>query len=118
MRETATLAEDLGTVTARYHALFSPIRLGPIVLCNRAAVAPMTRTSATHEGHATRQMASYCASVARGGFALITTEGSYTDQARSQVYDNQPGLATPAQAAAWRVVVDAVHHGRGVPSSN
>lgn len=61
----------------------------------------------------TRRMASYYASFAEGGFALVITEGVYTDGVFSRSYARQPGLATEAQVAGWREVVDAVHGAGG-----
>ena len=94
-------------------ALFTPLRLGgALELPNRLAVAPMTRVSATAQGHATQVMADYYADFAAGGFGLVITEGIYTDRAHAQGYLFQPGLADAAQRDAWRPVVDQVHaHG-------
>ena len=92
-----------------YPHLFSARSIGPVRLRNRVAVAPMTRTSATADGRATEKMVQYYASFARGGFGLIITEGTYTDETHSQGYAHQPGIANQAQAIAWRAVADAVH---------
>ncbi|SDZ76805.1 2,4-dienoyl-CoA reductase [Haloplanus vescus] len=89
--------------------LFDEFELNGHTLDNRVGLAPMTRTSATDEGHATDRMARYYASFARGGFSFLVTEGLHPDTAHSQGYPNQPGLATDEQAAAWEQVVDAVH---------
>lgn len=89
--------------------LFDTVTLGNTKLDNRVGVAPMTRTSATPEGLATDQMASYYTSFARGGFGLIITEGIYPDEQYSQGYLNQPGIANEEQAQAWKRVVDSVH---------
>lgn len=91
--------------------LFSDLVLDNLRLGNRIAVAPMTRTSAQHDGLATRQMAEYYAAYAHGGFALVETEGTYTDEAYSQGYARQPGLANDNQMESWRPVVQAVHAG-------
>ena len=90
-------------------ALFTPVAVGPLRLANRAAVAPMTRTSATDEGLATAQMARYYGDFARGGFGLVICEGTFTDDRVAQGYLNQPGIVTEAQVAAWWAVVDEVH---------
>jgi 2,4-dienoyl-CoA reductase-like NADH-dependent reductase (Old Yellow Enzyme family) len=42
-----------------YESLFSPTSIGGVDLANRAAVAPMTRVSATAEGVPTDRMANY-----------------------------------------------------------
>lgn len=93
--------------------LFTPGRLGRLDLPNRLVVAPMTRISAAPDGTPTAAMADYYTEYARGGFGLIITEGTYPDTAHSQCYVNQPGLATDAQAAGWRPVIDAVHQAGG-----
>ena len=90
-------------------SLFTPVRVGRLVLPNRLAVAPMTRVSATEGGHATARMGDYYAAFAKGGFALLITEGTYTDKAFSQGYLHQPGLTDDAQQEAWRAVVSQVH---------
>lgn len=89
--------------------LFSSINIGNSTLENRVGLAPMTRTSATEQGLATDEMAQYYANFARGGFGLVMTEGTYTDQFYSQGYLNQPGIATKEQTEAWEKVVAAVH---------
>jgi 2,4-dienoyl-CoA reductase-like NADH-dependent reductase (Old Yellow Enzyme family) len=89
--------------------LWSPIQIGPTGLPNRVALAPMTRISATEDGHATERMVSYYEAYARGGFGLLITEGIYPDTAYSQGYLFQPGIATNEQAQSWAKVVAAVH---------
>ncbi|AQQ55066.1 oxidoreductase [Planococcus lenghuensis] len=93
----------------KFPSLFSEGELSNIKLENRVGLAPMTRTSATESGLATEDMAQYYANFARGGFGLILTEGTYTDELYSQGYWNQPGIATKEQAEAWKPVVEAVH---------
>ena len=102
------------TGTSRFAKLFSPGRIGDVALSNRAVVAPMTRISAGPGGLATDEMAAYYAEYARGGFGLVITEGTYIDEAHSQGYVDQPGIANDAQHESWRKVVDAVH-AEGVP---
>lgn len=84
-------------------------RFAGLELCNRYAVAPMTRVSATEDGRATEEMAAYYTAYAEGGFGLLITEGTYTDRAFSQGYLHQPGITDEAQAAAWRPVVEGAH---------
>jgi 2,4-dienoyl-CoA reductase-like NADH-dependent reductase (Old Yellow Enzyme family) len=101
-------------MNASAHApLLTPWQLNGLDLSNRLAVAPMTRISATPGGMPTETMARYYERFARGGFALVITEGIYTDQAYSQGYANQPGLSDLEQAKGWRPVVDAVHAAGG-----
>jgi 2,4-dienoyl-CoA reductase-like NADH-dependent reductase (Old Yellow Enzyme family) len=93
--------------------LFAPVRINGLDLVNRIVVAPMTRISATSDGFVTNAMVRYYERFAKGGFALVITEGIYTDQAFSQCYQNQPGLSDVAQAKAWREVTDRVHAAGG-----
>ncbi|GAO73608.1 putative oxidoreductase [Comamonas sp. E6] len=62
----------------------------------------MTRVTATPEGLPTNAMQRYYGRFAAGGFGLVITEGSFIDEAFSQTYENQPGMATLAHANAWR----------------
>ncbi|MFC3884805.1 NADH:flavin oxidoreductase [Bacillus songklensis] len=94
---------------AETNRLFETVKLGSTTLDNRVGVAPMTRTSATPEGLATDQMASYYTKFARGGFGLIITEGIYPDDKYSQGYLNQPGIINDEQVQAWKKVTDSVH---------
>src|SRR5690606_15494803 len=89
-------------------ALFAPLRIGTLRLSNRLAVAPMTRVSANEEGLPTKRMAGYYSGFARGGFGLVITEGLYTDEAFSQGYRFQPGLANDAHRDGWRPLVASV----------
>ncbi|WP_280438424.1 NADH:flavin oxidoreductase [Nocardia carnea] len=95
------------------HPVLSPARIGNLRLRNRAAVAPMSRVSTAGDGVPTAAMAEYYARFAAGGFGLIITEGTYTDERFSQAYPDQPGIVTAEQVAGWRRVTDAVHAADG-----
>jgi 2,4-dienoyl-CoA reductase-like NADH-dependent reductase (Old Yellow Enzyme family) len=94
---------------SRFPHLFSPFELGPLKLKNRIGLAPMTRTSANADGTANDQMRAYYAKFARGGFSLLISEGVYPDEAHSQGYLNQPGIANAAHIASWKEITEAVH---------
>lgn len=105
---------DKAQVRQRPHAiLFDEVQIGSLTLKNRVALAPMTRTSATEEGCATDEMARYYARFARGCYSLIITEGTYPDEAFSQGYHRQPGIANDLQMECWRRVVESVHRESG-----
>ncbi len=59
---------------ARFPQLFSPLRLGKLVLPTRFAVAPMTTNFANPDGSVSRSLQDYLVARARGGFSLIITE--------------------------------------------
>ncbi|MFC0400158.1 NADH:flavin oxidoreductase [Paraburkholderia rhizosphaerae] len=81
--------------------ILSPYDNSGIAVRNRIAVAPMTRITATEDGHPTQTMFDYYLRFAKGGFGLVVTEGIYTDKAFSQGYRFQPGLSDSTQAQAW-----------------
>ncbi len=78
-------------------------------LANRLVVAPMTRVSATAAGVPTQEMADYYEAFAAGGFGMIITEGTYTDELFSKTNHNQPGISNAEQMKGWERVVTAVH---------
>ncbi|RBL89890.1 oxidoreductase [Chitinophaga flava] len=90
------------------HPIFQPLQLPGHLLKNRLTIAPMSRVSATSEGLATSEMADYYTAFAKGGFSMIITEGSYTDEMASKSYPHQPGLVSPSHAAAWQPVTEQV----------
>ena len=107
---TATAAgKETFTSTGREHPVLQPIQLGSVQLKNRAVVAPMSRVSTRGDGVPTENMQRYYAEFGSGGFGLIITEGTYTDNEFSQGYENQPGIVTARQAEAWSEIVSSVH---------
>jgi len=57
----------------QFENIFKPIKIGPVELKNRIALAPMNETMSGVQGEATEQMLSYFAARAKGGTALVTT---------------------------------------------
>jgi 2,4-dienoyl-CoA reductase-like NADH-dependent reductase (Old Yellow Enzyme family) len=102
------------TMKNKITTIFSNHKIGNISLKNRLAVAPMTRVSANEDGTTGPLMKDYYQSFAQGGFALIITEGIYTDKHYSQGYKFQPGLTDEAQVKSWQAITDAVHKSGGV----
>lgn len=96
-------------MTSISNDLFAALKLADVTVCNRLAVAPMTRVSATEDGYPTDEMLRYYERFAKGNFGLIITEGLYTDQAYSQGYIFQPGISDKAQALAWKGFVESIH---------
>ncbi|GAB3334915.1 NADH:flavin oxidoreductase [Larkinella ripae] len=68
----------------------------------------MTRISATPEGVPTPDMGDYYEAFARGGFALLISEGVYTDAIASICNPNQPSIVTRHQVSGWRSITDRV----------
>jgi len=97
------------------HKVLTPTRINQIALQNRTVVAPLSRVSTCGDGVPTPLMAKYYGEFSQGGFALIVTEGCYTDTDHAQAYPNQPGLTNPQQQEGWQAIAQAVHqHGNKV----
>ncbi|TKV69349.1 NADH:flavin oxidoreductase [Marinobacter panjinensis] len=86
-----------------------PVSFHSIEVPNRFALAPMTRTSAEADGTPNTLMADHYEGYAKGGFGLVITEGTYTDDNASQGYANQPGIINDSQVEAWTTIVNRVH---------
>ena len=89
--------------------LFTEHHISGLPLRNRMVVAPMTRITASEDGIPSARMKDYYEDFARGGFALIITEGTYIDTEWSQTYSYQGGIVNSEQAAGWKKITDAVH---------
>jgi N-ethylmaleimide reductase len=87
-------------------SLFRPLRVGKLELPNRLVMAPLTRMRAGPQGVPTALMAEYYRQHATA--ALIITEGTAIS-GHAHGYPSSPGIYTPEQIAAWRVITDQVH---------
>jgi 2,4-dienoyl-CoA reductase-like NADH-dependent reductase (Old Yellow Enzyme family) len=56
-----------------FENIFKPIKIGPVELKNRIALAPMNETMSGVSGEVTEQMLSYFAARAKGGSGLVST---------------------------------------------
>jgi N-ethylmaleimide reductase len=86
--------------------LLRPLQLGALKLPNRLVMAPLTRMRAAPGGLATALMAEYYRQRATAG--VIITEGTAIST-QAHGYPSSPGIYTPEQIAAWRVITDQVH---------
>lgn len=85
--------------------LFTGYTLGPMTLNNRVVMAPMTRSRAT--GNIPNAlMAEYYGQ--RAGAGLIITEGT-SPSPNGLGYARIPGIFSPEQTEAWKLVTAAVH---------
>ncbi|OLR92465.1 NADH:flavin oxidoreductase [Actinokineospora bangkokensis] len=89
-------------------ALDTPYTLGTLELANRFAMAPMTRRHSPG-GIPGPEVAEYYARRARGGTALLITEGTYVPDPAAGPDTDVPRLHGEAQLAGWRQVVERVH---------
>jgi N-ethylmaleimide reductase len=85
--------------------LFTALQLGSITLKNRVVMAPMTRCRATGN-LVNQQVADYYGD--RAGAGLIITEGT-SPSPNGLGYARIPGIFSPEQTDAWRLVAADVH---------
>ncbi len=90
-------------------ALFTPVRLGDLVLANPIAMAPMTRARAP-ERVPNPLMVRYYAQ--RAGAGLSISEATQVSQQGTGSIAT-PGIHSSEQIAGWRKVTDAVHAAGG-----
>lgn len=86
--------------------LFQPVQMGKIILANRIAMAPLTRSRVGEGGVPGPMNVEYYAQRATAG--LIVTEATNISQ-QGKGYAFTPGIYTDEQVAGWRKVTDAVH---------
>ena len=90
--------------------IFSPYRLGSLMLPNRIMMAPMTRNRAGAGNAPTALNAAYYAQ--RAGAGLIVAEASQVSP-QGIGYPGTPGIHSAEQIAGWKLVTEAVHAAGG-----
>lgn len=90
--------------------LFSPFKLGPLLLPNRIVLSALTRCRAV-EGNVPNPLAiTYYTQ--RAGAGLMLTEATQVTPL-GQGYPNTPGIHSREQVAGWKKITDAVHQSGG-----
>ena len=108
-RTSGSASRAACTTLGGMSSLFDPIRLGDIALPNRIVMAPLTRNRAPGQLPNDLMRAYY---VQRASAGLIISEATQVCP-QGQGYLDTPGIHSPAQVAAWRVITDAVHAAGG-----
>jgi len=99
-------------VSGRYRYLFSPQRIGPVVLQNRIVFAAHL-TNYAEDGHATEQHAAYYEARAKGGAGLIITE-EHSVHPTDWPYEKLIHGFDESVIPGYRRITEAVHR-HGVP---
>jgi 2,4-dienoyl-CoA reductase (NADPH2) len=100
------------TASQRYPMLFSPLRIGPVTVANRAVFSAHL-TNFAEDGLPTEQHAAYYAARAAGGTGLVITEEQST-HATDWPYEKLVHGYNPAVIPGYRAITEAVHR-HGVP---
>jgi len=92
--------------------LFTPVRMGDLLLPTRIVMAPLTRMRAANPGHVPTELhAEYYAQRASAGLII----GECTEiSPEAYGWADTPGLWSAAQVRGWRGVTDAVHKRGGL----
>lgn len=92
--------------------LFEPFELHNLKLCNRVAMAPMTRNFSP-DGVPGENVVAYYRRRAEAGVGLIITEGTTVNHPAANGYPNVPAFHGSEALEGWKNVVDAVHEAGG-----
>ncbi|KAJ4339361.1 hypothetical protein N0V87_003298 [Didymella glomerata] len=88
--------------------LFSPLKLGPLPLQHRIAMGPLTRLRADAHNIQQPLATAYYTQRASSPGTLIIAEATLISPAHAGM-PHGPGIWTPSQIAAWRLITNAVH---------
>jgi len=92
-----------------YEKLFEPIKIGPVEIKNRIAMAPMNQQG-DRDGHPTAQYTSFFNARALGGFGLLTTGSILASKAAREEYPFVPYLYPGSfNSGYWYDFVESVH---------
>jgi 2,4-dienoyl-CoA reductase-like NADH-dependent reductase (Old Yellow Enzyme family) len=103
------VAFDLDNPNPSVAPLFEKVRLGPLELRNRLAMAPMTRAFSPG-GIPGPNVADYYRRRAEGGVGLIISEGTWVGHSSASNDANVPNFHGPEALAGWSEVCRQVHN--------
>jgi len=88
--------------------LFSPIKIGSLLIKNRLVMAPMALNYSTEKGKIVQRQIDYYVERARGGVGLIISESNYVSiEGRGAI--NRMGLHGDEMVPEHRRLVEAIH---------
>jgi 2,4-dienoyl-CoA reductase-like NADH-dependent reductase (Old Yellow Enzyme family) len=94
-----------------FPALLSPIKIGPLQLKNRIAMAPMNETMSDGDGRVTEQLISYFAARAKGGTGLIVTGAVMATRLASEfVWGRNLNCYNPGHLQGLSLLTDRIHY--------
>lgn len=92
-----------------HEKLFEPIKIGPVTIKNRIAMAPMNQQG-DRDAHVTRQYTSFFLARALGGFGLLTTGSILTNKSTKEEYPFVPYLFPGSfNMGYWTDFAEAIH---------
>ena len=95
----------------QFENILSPIKIGPVEIKNRIALAPMNETLSDGQGHATDQAVAYFGARAKGGTGLITTGAIMGTKLSSNfVWGRNLYCFNPGHIQSLTLLTDRVHY--------
>lgn len=100
-----------------FPTLLSPIKIGPVELKNRIALAPMNETMSNGQGQVTEQQIAYYGARAKGGTALVTTGAVMGTKLASQfVWGRNLNCFHEGHCQGLSLLTDRIHYFGGTAS--
>ena len=96
-------------VKRKYPNLFSPIKIGPLMLKNRIVSAPTSVAELSGESHLSRDNIAYYKLKAKGGAALVTVGESIVHSATGRSHPKQIFLDDEGVVPSLVETADAIH---------
>lgn len=93
----------------QYSNVFSPFKIGNIVLKNRIEFAPACHMLASADGQVTRELIAYYQNIARGGAGIVTIGESPVDFEHAKGHEYQINLGDDRVIAGLSTMVEAIH---------
>lgn len=90
------------------YKLLEPFKLGPITLRNRIVLAPMGTFMANTDGSFNKRLIEYYVRYAKGGVAMIISEGTDVDDKESSVIATGLGLYHNRFIPGWNELAESV----------
>lgn len=96
----------------KYPRLFSPLKVGPVIMKNRIETGPMSIVELDSKGGLTEQALAYYESLAAGGAAVVTLGESIIANDNGMTHAQQLRFDNPAVPFSLQRAADAIHaHG-------
>jgi 2,4-dienoyl-CoA reductase-like NADH-dependent reductase (Old Yellow Enzyme family) len=95
----------------KFETILSPVKIGPVEIKNRIALAPMNETMSGVNGEVTEQLVSYFGARAKGGTGLVTTGAIMATKMASEfVYGRNMHCFHQGHLQGLYALTERVHH--------
>jgi 2,4-dienoyl-CoA reductase-like NADH-dependent reductase (Old Yellow Enzyme family)/thioredoxin reductase len=98
-----------GSKMKKYQHVFSPFKIGNVLVKNRIEHAPAMPCLSTKDGFVTRELIAYYQNLARGGAGIITIGDSSIDFQYAKSHEFKLNLGDDRVIAGLSLIAEAVH---------